>query len=190
MFNDGSTPLNLLATRRSGKARDLVAPGPDATQLAQILAAAIRVPDHGKLAPWRFITVADDRRSALAAVLEAAFTAENQSAGLAEIEAILQFALQAPALVIVVSTPNAHARIPVWEQQLSAGAATMMLCLAAHAHGFVANWLTGWACYSPAVATALGIGDGQIAGFIFIGTPARELQERPRPAAADIIRAY
>jgi nitroreductase len=66
----------------------------------------------------------------------------------------------------------------------------MMLCLAAHAHGFVANWLTGWACYSPAVATALGIGDGQIAGFIFIGTPARELQERPRPAAADIIRAY
>lgn len=196
-FNDPSTPLALLATRRSGKARDLVAPGPDAAQLATLLTVASRVPDHGKLAPWRFITVASDRRNALADLLETAYRAEKPAAGRVEIDAIRAFAHCAPALVIVLSVP-VESHIPRWEQQLSAGAATLQLCNAATALGFVANWLTGWATYSPAVHAALVASAPEaatksgatIAGFVFIGTSARPLEERPRPDLATIVHAF
>lgn len=194
IFNDLASPAALLATRRSGKARDMVAPGPDAAQLRAILGAAIRVPDHGKLAPWRFVTVAADRREALAGVLEAAYLAEKPGAGRLEREAARAFALQAPCLVIVLSRPNPTSHIPLWEQELSAGAATMMLCAAAHAAGFVANWLTGWAAYSPAVLAAIAEPGAQnaerIAGFVFIGSPSRELEERPRPEHDSVVRAW
>jgi nitroreductase len=184
-FNDLGSAASLLASRRSGKARDLVAPGPDAAQLRAILGAAMRVPDHGKLAPWRFVTVATEHREALADAMEAAYVAEKPGAGRLERDAARTFAVQAPCLVIVLSRPDLASHIPVWEQELSAGAATMMLCAAAHAAGFVANWLTGWAAYSPAVLRAIAgpgsPGAERIAGFVFIGTPARELEERPRP---------
>jgi nitroreductase len=189
-FNDISSPRALLATRRSGKAREMTEPGPDATQLAAILASAARVPDHGKLAPWRFITVAPDARAAFATLLETAYRHEHAAPGATEIEAIRNFAHQAPCLVIVVSQPVSASHIPRWEQELSAGAVTMQLCNAAHAHGFVANWLTGWACYSRSVADALGIDDGRIAGFVFIGTQGRPLTERPRPAPGTVVRAF
>jgi nitroreductase len=185
IFNDLASPAALLATRRSGKARDMAAPGPDAEQLRAILAAAMRVPDHGKLAPWRFVTVAADQREALADTLEAAYLAEKPGAGRLERDAARNFGAPAPCLVIVLSCPDPASHIPVWEQELSAGAATMMLCTAAHAAGFVANWLTGWAAYSPAVLAAIAgpgaSGTERIAGFVFIGTPVRELEERPRP---------
>ncbi|TFU06030.1 nitroreductase [Polymorphobacter arshaanensis] len=189
-FNDISSPRALLATRRSGKAREMVAPGPDAAQLAAMLASAARVPDHGKLAPWRFITVAPEARAGFAALLETAYRHEHAAPGATEIEAIRSFAHQAPCLVIVVSQPVSASHIPRWEQELSAGAATMQLCNAAHAQGFVANWLTGWACYSRDVADALGIEDGRIAGFVFIGTQGRPLAERPRPAPGTVVRAF
>lgn len=189
-FNDCTTPATLLATRRSGKARDMVAPGPDALQLAAILATAARVPDHGKLAPWRFVTVASDRRAALGAALAAIYVAEKPAAGRLEREAVIAFANQAPALVIVMSRPDLSSHIAVWEQELSAGGATTMLCAAAHAHGFVANWLTGWAAYSPGVAALLGEPGEKIAGFVFIGTAAKALEERPRPDMAQIVRAW
>lgn len=188
-FNDCATPLTMLATRRSGKARDMIAPGPDAAQLAALLSVASRVPDHGKLAPWRFVTVAADRRTAFADLLEAAYRHEKPDAGRVEIDAARTFATQAPALVIVLNKPVAS-HIPLWEQQLSAGAATMQLCNAATALGFVANWLTGWATYSPAVHAALAEPGEAIAGFVFIGTPARDLEERPRPDLATIVRAF
>lgn len=182
MFNDRSTPLALLATRRSGKPRDMVAPGPDPAQIAAIVEIAARTPDHGKLAPWRFVVVATDRREAFAAMLEAAYRAERPEAKRLEIEAMQQFAHQAPALIVVLSSPR-ESHIPLWEQELSAGAATMNLLHAAHAEGFVAGWLTGWAAYSPAVLAGLGGRAGErIAGFVFIGSPSRELEERPRPA--------
>jgi nitroreductase len=189
-FNDLTTPATLLATRRSGKARDMVAPGPDAAQLAAILATAARVPDHGKLAPWRFVTVGIDRRDAMGAALEAIYVAEKPEAGRLEREAARGFALQAPCLVIVLSRPNRDSHIPVWEQELSAGAATTMLCTAAHAHGFVANWLTGWACYSPGVAALVGEAGERIAGFVFIGTASKPLEERPRPDMAAVVREW
>ncbi|WP_093313770.1 nitroreductase family protein [Sphingomonas jatrophae] len=192
MFNDLSSPAALLATRRSGKPRDMVAPGPDATQLARILAAATRVPDHGKLAPWRFVVVGEDQRDAFAALLQAAYRDDKPEPGRLEIEAIEQFAHQAPCLVVALSTPAHASHIPIWEQELSAGAACMNLLEATHAEGFVGGWLTGWAAYSPRVAAAFGLAphDGRIAGFMFIGTPSRPLDERPRPAAETVISRW
>ncbi|PTQ10284.1 nitroreductase [Sphingomonas oleivorans] len=191
MFNDRSSPAALLATRRSGKPRDMVAPGPDEAQLRRILQVAIRTPDHGKLAPWRFLIVPAERRDALAALLRAAYLEEKPGAGRLELEAMDQFARQAPTLVIAFAAPDKGSHIPVWEQELSAGAACMNLLTAAHAEGFVASWLTGWASYSAAVHRALGAKEEErIAGFIFIGTPSRELEERPRPDYDSVVSVW
>jgi nitroreductase len=181
MFNDTSTPLTLLSTRRSAKPRDLIAPGPDAAQLRAILEIALRTPDHGKLAPWRFVVVSDDQRAALAAILESAYRIEKPEAGRLEIEAIQQFAHQAPTLVVALSSPAQGSKIPLWEQQLSTGAAIMNLLHAAHAMGFAGGWLTGWPSYNDTVRDAFGSTEERIAGFVFIGTPSRPLEERPRP---------
>ncbi len=190
MFNDTSSPLALLLTRRSGKPRDMVEPGPDTCQLRTILSAAIRVPDHGKLAPWRFVAVRRDQRTALAKVIVDAYLREKPDAGRLEIEAMEQFAHQAPSLVVALSAPAAGSKIPVWEQELSTGAAIMNLLTAAHASGFVGGWLTGWASYSDAVRDAFGSADERIAGFIFMGTPSRLLEERPRPDYADVVQEW
>jgi nitroreductase len=191
MFNDRSTLLTHLATRRSGKARDMVAPGPDAAALRDIIALALRTPDHGKLAPWRIVTVADDQRDAFADLLKKAWIAENPGAAGVDLSALDQFAHQAPTLLILVSTPVAGSKVPIWEQQMSAGAVGMNLLHAAHAHGFVGSWLTGWAAYSPAVAAAFGAGDGDtIVGYFFLGTASRDLDERPRPDYDEVVRAW
>lgn len=184
MFNDLSSPLSLLSTRRSGKPRDLIAPGPDHAQLVEMIRIAGRTPDHGKLAPWRFVIVGDERRDALAALLVEAYREERPAAGRAEIEAMEQFARQAPALVVALSSPRPDSHIPLWEQELSAGAACMNLLHAIHAHGFAGGWLTGWPAFSDRVRDAFGQAPERIAGFMFIGTPGRELDERPRPDAA------
>lgn len=190
MLNDRSTPLALLATRRSGKPRDMVAPGPDAAQLADILRIAARVPDHGKLSPWRFVTVAADRRDAFGAMLVAAYLEGRPAARPAELDEIRGFACQAPVLVVVLSRVDDTSKIPAWEQELSAGAACVVLDAAATAMGFVAGWLTGWAAYSPAVIASVGEPGDRIAGFVFIGTASRALDERPRPEMGDIVRAW
>jgi nitroreductase len=186
MFNDTSTPLSLLATRRSGKPRDLVAPGPDGDQLAQMLAIAARTPDHGKLSPWRFVVI--DDRDALSRLLAEAYRAERPQAPRGDMDALDQFARQAPTLVVVLSAPVTSSPIPLWEQELSAGAATMNLLHAAHAMGFAAGWLTGWPTFSDGVRTGLGAtASERIAGFVFIGTPGRPLDERPRPDLARVV---
>src|SRR5215210_1187853 len=123
MLNDRSSLLSLLETRRSGKPREMVGPAPGADELERMLAIAARIPDHGKLSPWRFVTVADHQRDALAKLLRDALAAEDH-------------------------------KIPVWEQQLSCGAAGMNLLLAAHAIGYVAGWITGWQAYSDHVRAA------------------------------------
>lgn len=189
-LNDRSTPLDLLLTRRSGKARDMIAPGPDADQLTKILRVATRVPDHGKLAPWRFVVVPDAARAGFADVIESAYRAEKPDAGRLELRAMRDFATQAPCLVVVMSRPNPASHIPLWEQQIGAGAACLNLLNAAHALGFVGNWLTGWAAYSPAVREALGEPGELVAGFMFIGTPAKPLEERPRPALDEVVRIW
>jgi len=185
MLNDTSTPLALLATRRSGKPRDLVAPGPDAAQLDRMLAIAARTPDHGKLAPWRFVVI--DDRAALSRLIVDAYRAERPQAARAETDSLDQFAHQAPALVVVLSSPRTDSHIPVWEQELSAGAAAMNLLHAAHAMGFAGGWLTGWPTFSDTVRDAFGRAPERIVGFVFIGTPGRALDERPRPDMSQIV---
>lgn len=190
MFNDSSTPLSLLATRRSGKPRDLTLPGPDPAQLADILTIAARTPDHGKLAPWRFVIVPDDRRGALAKVIVDAYRAERPQAARLEIESLEQFAHQAPTLVVVMFSPKMESHIPLWEQELSAGALCMNLLHAVHASGFAGGWLTGWPSFSDTVRDAFGAAPERIAGFMFIGTPGRQLDERPRPDMDKIVSIW
>ena len=190
MLNDPTTPLSLLATRRSGKPRDLVAPGPDAAQMTEILTIAARTPDHGKIAPWRFVTVAADQRDALSRLITDAYRTERPEAKRLEIEAMAQFAHQAPTLVVVLAAPHPDSHIPLWEQELSAGAACMNLLHAVHALGFAGGWLTGWPAFSDAVRDAFGAAPERIAGFMFIGTPAKPLDERPRPDLARIVSRW
>ena len=184
-FNDSTSTAALLVSRRSGKAREMVAPGPDASQLQAMLAAAARVPDHGKLNPWRFVVI--ENRTAFAEALLAIYRKAKPEAGRLEVEAVQAFATQAPCLVAVIASPK-PSHIPLWEQELSVGAACQNLCLAAHAQGFVANWLTGWAAFSPAVLALLGgAAPERIAGFFFIGTQAKPLEERPRPELTAVV---
>ena len=191
MFNDTSTLRSHLATRRSGKARDMIAPGPDANELRDIIALALRTPDHGKLAPWRIVTIAANQREAFATLLKNAWIAENPGAAGMDLSALDQFAHQAPSLAVLISTPVRDSKVPIWEQQMSAGAVGMNLLHAAHAHGFVGSWLTGWAAYSPAVAQAFGVGNGDtIVGYFFLGTAGEDLSERPRPEYDDIVSTW
>src|SRR3546814_20031686 len=119
MFNDISSLCSHLATRRSGKARDMVAPGPDAATLRDIIALALRTPDHGKLAPWRIVTIADGQREALAALLKRAWVAENPGDEGLDLSQLAQFAHQAPALLVLLSAPARDSKIPVGEPQMS-----------------------------------------------------------------------
>lgn len=190
MFNDTSSPLALLKTRRSGKPRDLVAPGPDDAQLRAMIEIATRTPDHGKLFPWRFVIVTTEQRPALSALLENAYRAEKPDAGKAEIAAMHEFATQAPALVVVLSSPKRESHIPLWEQELSAGAAAMNLLHAVHASGFAGGWLTAWPAYSERVRDAFGEAHEKIAGFVFIGTPKKAQEERPRPEYDAVVSVW
>jgi nitroreductase len=185
MLNDRSSLLAYLSTRRSGKPRDLAAPGPSIDQMREMVQIAARTPDHGKLAPWRFVIVPDDKRETLATLLAESYRAEKPEAGRLEIDAMLQFARQAPAVIVVLSSPK-QSKIPLWEQELSVGAASMNLLHAAHAMGFAGGWLTGWPAYNEAVRDAFGSAEEKIAGFMFLGTPSQELEERPRPELDDI----
>lgn len=190
MLNDRSSILALLQTRRSARPRDLVEPGPSPDELRQILEIAMRTPDHGKLHPWRFVHVASGRRETFAQLLRNAYCEEHPDAGRLEIEANDRFARQAPELIVALSSPTLGHKIPVWEQELSCGAACMNLLLAAHALGYAAGLVTGWAAYSETVLRSFGAPPERIAGFIFLGTPAVELEDRPRPSWDEVVSEW
>jgi nitroreductase len=190
MLNDRSTLLSLLKSRRSAKPRAIAGPGPSGDELAQILEIAARTPDHGKLHPWRFVVIENEQRDSLAALLRDSLSKENPDAGEAHFRKEDEFAHYCGTLVVLVSAPIDGHKIPVWEQQLSCGAAGMNLLNAATALGYVAGWVTGWRAYSPLVTEALCKPGERIAGFIFIGRSAAELEDRPRPNAAEVVRAW
>jgi nitroreductase len=190
MLNDRSSILSLLETRRSGRPRDMVAPGPSDAQIERIVTIAARTPDHGKLFPWRFVIVGADQRDALARLLADALPEHDPEAGSAHHAKAFAFAHQAPALVVLVSAPIADHKIAVWEQELSAGAAGMNLLLGAHAMGFVGGWITGWAAYSERVRAAFCGPGERIAGFFFLGSPGAPLEERPRAPLATVARRW
>jgi nitroreductase len=149
------------------------------------------VPDHGKLAPWRFLHIRKEDRGAFAAMLEKAYLAERPEAGRLEIEAAHRFAHQAPELVVAFFSPKESPKIPAWEQELSCGAACMNLLHATHALGFAGGWVTGWATFSQPVLDALGAKPGErIGGFFFLGTLGAEQEERPRPDLDDVVSEW
>jgi nitroreductase len=189
-LNDRSSALALLETRRSGKPRDLVAPGPTAEELERILNIAVRTPDHGKLSPWRIVIVSLHQRQALADLLARALPEHDPEATAAHYVKALEFAHQAPVMIVLTSAPMRDHKIPVWEQELSCGAVAMNLLHAANALGYVGGWITGWQAYNERVRRAFCKGGERIAGFIFLGTPGNPLEERPRPALTDLVRDW
>ena len=190
MLNDRSSILSLLETRRSAKPRDLVGPGPSPAELKQILTIAARTPDHGSLTPWRFVTVADAQRDALAELLLRALEEDNPEATAAHRDKEVGFAHYQGQLVVLVSAPVRDHKIPLWEQELSCGAAGMNLLLAADGLGYDAGWVTGWRAYSERVRRAFCADGERIAGFIFIGHAGPELQDRPRPELGSVVHAW
>ena len=190
MLNDLPSPLEYLATRRSGRAREMVGPGPTPEQLAAILEIAARTPDHGKLTPWRFVVVENEQRDALANLLKATLIKDDPETAPALLAKADEFARQGEALVLVLSAPIVGHKIPQWEQELSVGAAAMNLLHATHATGFVGSWLTGWAAYHPRVRVAFCVGTERIAGFFFLGSPGQPLIERTRPDPSSVVRAW
>jgi nitroreductase len=190
MVNDRSSLLALLETRRSAKPRELAEPGPTTEALERILSIAARTPDHGTLTPWRFVIVGDGQREALAELLLDALAEDNPDATNAHRDKELAFAHYAGQLVVLLSAPVPGHKIPVWEQELSCGAAGMNLLLAAHALGFVAGWVTGWRAYSESVRRAFCGPGERIAGFVFIGSVSRELDERLRPELSAVMRVW
>ncbi|WP_062203033.1 nitroreductase [Aureimonas sp. AU12] len=179
----------LLATRRSVPIPALVEPAPTADELTAILTAATRVPDHGKLAPWRFILFRGEAAAAISLKLADLADSKNGSPlgeGRRAFEE--QRFTRAPLVVGVVSTAKPHFKVPEWEQVLSAGAATMNLIHAAHAHGYGANWITEWVAYDEDAKALMGIAaDEKVVGFIYLGTPKDAPSDRPRPELSAVV---
>src|SRR5271156_6919985 len=175
--------IELLTTRRSFKAVELAGPAPSASEIETLLTVASRVPDHGKLAPWRFILFEGEARYSAGAAIADAFRAKYPDAKPDHIGAEHERLTRAPLVVAVVSRAAPHAKIPEWEQVLSAGAAVH----AAHALGYGANWITEWYAYDRGVLDALGLAPHErIAGFIHIGRPPGTPEDRPRPPLNEI----
>jgi nitroreductase len=186
-----SDALELLTTRRSFKPFELAGPAPSAAEIDTLLTVASRVPDHGKLAPWRFIVFEGDARRAAGDAIAAAFRLKYPDAKPEQVEAERNRLARAPLVVAVVSRAGPHVKIPEWEQVLSAGAAAMNLVLAAHAMGFGANWITEWYAYDRSVLDALGLAPHErIAGFIHIGRPPGTPEDRPRPPLREIATRF
>jgi nitroreductase len=178
--------LDLLLSRRSGSAKALAAPGPSKKQVAQILKASARAPDHGKLCPWRFLVFEGKGCERAGEVL--AQIAETEGERPKQIEEERARFLRAPLVIGVISSAREQIKIPVWEQELSAGAVCQNILLATHAMGFVGQWVTEWYAYHAAVKEKLGLKAGErIAGFIYIGTSTVELEERLRPEMDKIV---
>lgn len=180
--------LELLLTRRSVKAIDMIEPGPSDEELTTIIRCGIRVPDHGKLGPWRILRFTGERRGAFGAVLVAAWKAAHPSDPPERAELERGRLGRAPVVLAVISRVTPEHKIPEWEQQLSAGAVCQNLLVAAHAMGYRAQWLTEWFAYDRTVAHALRLGRHErLAGWIHIGSAPADPAERPRPDVADVV---
>ena len=186
-----SDALKLLTTRRSFKPHELLPPGPSAAEIDTLLTVASRVPDHGKLTPWRFIVFEGEARRAAGDAIAQAFRAKYPDAKPEQSDAERERLTRAPLVVAVVSRAAPHAKIPEWEQVLSSGAAAMNLVTAVHALGYGANWITEWYAYDRAVLDALGLAPHErIAGFIHIGRPPGPPEDRPRPPLTEIATRF
>jgi len=183
--------LNLLKTRRSVKPIELSGPAPTAAEIETLLTVASRVPDHGKLTPWRFIVFEGDARTKAGAKIAEVFKQNRPEATPDQVEMEGKRLARAPLVIAVVSRAGSHVKIPEWEQVLSAGAAATSLVFAAHAMGFAASWLTEWYAYDRRVLDALGLAPNErIAGFVHLVRPAKPTEDRPRPPLDEIVTRY
>jgi nitroreductase len=183
--------IRLLQRRRSLAPAHLSEPGPSAVEVETLLTVASRVPDHGKLTPWRFIVFEGEARQRAGRIALQIKLADDR--GLAEAAQATELGRfsAAPLVIAVVSRAAPHIKIPEWEQVLSAGAVCMNLTVAAQALGYATTWLTEWCAYDRRFATAIGLSDHErIAGFIHIGRPKFDPQDRPRPALAEIVTRF
>ena len=182
-----SRPLRLLLNRRSVSVKDLKGPAPGKEELEQILTVATRVPDHGKLCPWKIVVLEEKGQRELGALAARLFAAANEEARDAQIAAEEARFARAPLCIAVLSTPKLGTK-PVWEQELSAGAVCMNMLHASHALGYGAKWLTEWVAYDPQIIAALGgSAEDKIAGFIYIGSKTQEPEDRERPKLQDVV---
>ena len=183
--------VDLLKTRRSIKPLEMSVPGPSPAELETILTIGARVPDHGKLAPWRFIVFEGDARARAGEIIAEVFARKNPNAQAGEIEIEKRRLTDAPLVIGVVSFTRPHPKVPSWEQELSAGASAMNIVTAATALGYGACWLTGWFAFDRDVLDGLGLkADEKLAGFIHIGTASRPSEDRPRPALSEIVTRF
>ena len=181
-MNGRNTALDVLDARRSVPAMQLCEPGPDPSQLMRMLQSAVRVPDHGKRVPWRFIRIEGQARAALGERLAERSRERDPEASDAAIEKDRQRFQHAPLVITVVADQGDDRKIPASERLLSAGCVCFALLQAAQALGFGATWLTGWAAYDPGIRRLLGVDDDEVvAGFIHIGSMRQSVPERDRP---------
>ena len=177
-----SEALERISSRRSVKAMDLQEPGPSPESLSTILGSALRVPDHGKLGPWRLVVFEHEDRAAFGDILAARWQALNPGANEAQIRFEQNRFMRAPTVVAVISERQAGHKIPEWEQILSAGAVCQNLLVAASLAGFAAQWLTEWYTYDEHIQSLFNIGEHEdIAGFVYLGSAERKPDERARP---------
>jgi nitroreductase len=183
--------IDFLKARRSVKPRDMSGPGPSSADIETILTIGARVPDHGKLAPWRFIVFESDARLRAGEIVARIFAKANPDAAPQDIEKQKRSFTEAPLVIAVVSIVRQHPKVPPWEQELSAGASCMNIVTAASAMGYAANWLTGWFAFDREALAAFGLApDEKLAGFIHIGELAATPEDRPRPPLADIVSRF
>ena len=183
--------IELLKLRRSVKPREMSEPGPSPAELETILTIGARVPDHGKLTPWRFIVFEGGARVRAGEVIAKVFALKNPHATAADIDVEKHRLTDAPLVIGVVSFTKPHPKVPPWEQELSAGASAMNMVTAATALGYGACWLTGWFAFDRDVLDGLGLkADEKLAGFIHIGTQTKPNEDRPRPALSDIVTRF
>lgn len=189
--NPSLETLDLLLRRRSLLAKEIVAPGPAAEQIQQLLQIGARVPDHGVLAPWRFLIFEGQARFAIGETLAAVFAKANPAASEEQVNFERQRFSRVPLVIGVISRPDREARIPEWEQILSAGAVCQNILIAANAMGFASQWLTEWYAYDAEIAQKLGLAQNEkVAGFIFLGTAGKDPAERRRPHLEGLIEHW
>ncbi len=186
-----SNPLSLLLQRHSAPSRQLGEPAPEGAALQALLEAAIRVPDHGKLEPFRLILLQGAAKLAFGEQLATLSLQLHPDLPESKREKERTRYTFAPLVVAVVARIDADSKVPVIEQQLSAGCVAYNLLLGSEALGFGAQWLTGWAAYDREATAILGLADNeQVIGFVHIGTPQIEVPDRERPALADVVSTW
>ncbi|MEP3264368.1 MAG: nitroreductase [Hyphomicrobiales bacterium] len=189
--NDNASLAAYLSTRRTVPSLNLGGPKPDEDVVSKILEIAVRVPDHGKLAPWRFIRYPAENCVDIGRYLSDLWGRENSDASLERLALEKTRFMRAPMVIGVVSNPITPHKVPVWEQQLSSGAVCLNLIHAANAYGFAAQWLTEWYSYHDEAMRYLGVQEGErLSGFIHIGTPKVEPSERTRPTVDTITSVW